>query len=71
MSLKTIDKILNKATGDYVAQEEAERQAQLKKLSAYAQAFGLFRDKKDLADVAIELDLDASTVLCYYGGYQG
>jgi hypothetical protein len=69
MSLKTIGEILNKVTGDDVANEEIEKQAKMKKLSPYAQAFRMFRDKKDLADVAIELDLDAPTVLCYYGDY--
>ena len=29
----------------------------------------MFKDKKDLADVAIELDLDTDTVLYYFGDY--
>lgn len=69
VSLKTIGRILNKATGDDIANEEAERQVRLKKLSSYAQAFRMFRDKKALADVAIELDLEADIVLCYYNDY--
>ena len=69
ISLKSIGRILNKVTGDDIANEEAERQARQKKLSPYAQAFKMFRDKMSLADVAIELDLDAPTVLYYYGDY--
>ncbi len=29
----------------------------------------MFKDKKDLADVAIELDIDANTILGYFGDY--
>ncbi len=68
ISLKTIGEILNKVTGD-VVQEESDRQARLEKLSPYAKAFRMFRDKMSLADVAIELDLDAPTVLYYFGDY--
>jgi hypothetical protein len=69
ISLRSIGQILNKVTGDDVANEDAEKQRRLKKLSPYAQAFRMFKDKKDLADVAIELDLDAPTVLYYFGDY--
>ena len=69
ISLRVIGQILNKVTGDDVANEEAEKQRRLKSLSPYAQAFRMFKDKKDLADVAIELDLDTPTVLYYFGDY--
>jgi hypothetical protein len=69
MSLKTIGAIINKVTGDDVANEEVEKQAKLKKLSPYAQALKMFRDKKALEDVAIELDLDTDTVLSYHADY--
>jgi hypothetical protein len=69
ISLKTIGEILNEVTGDDAIQEESDRQAQLKKLSPYAKAFRMFRDKRALADVTIELDLDADTVLYYFGDY--
>jgi hypothetical protein len=69
ISLRAIGQILNKVTGDNVAIEEAEKQRRLKSLSPYAQAFRMFKDKKDLADVAIELDLDTPTVLYYFGDY--
>lgn len=69
ISLRVIGQILNKVTGYDVAIEEAERQRRLKSLSPYAQAFRMFKDKKDLADVAIELDLDTPTVLYYFGDY--
>ncbi len=69
ISLRSIGQILNRVTGDDVANEEAEKQRRLKSLSPYAQAFRMFKDKKDLADVAIELDLDTPTVLYYFGDY--
>ncbi len=69
ISLRAIGQILNKVTGDDAANEEAEKQRRLKSLSPYAQAFRMFKDKRDLADVAIELDLDTPTVLYYFGDY--
>ena len=71
ISLRTIGKIINRVTGDDVAneQEEEQKQRRQKNLSPYAQAFKMFKDKKDLADVAIELDLDTDTVLYYFGDY--
>jgi transposase len=69
ISLKSIGKILNKVTGDDIANHEAERQSRLKKLSPYAQAFSMFKKGLPLADVAIELDLETDTVLYYFGDY--
>jgi hypothetical protein len=69
ISLKTIGKILNKVTGDDLANEEAERKARQKKLSPYAKAFRMFKEGLPLADVAIELDLETDTILYYFGDY--
>jgi transposase len=69
ISLRAIGQILNRVTGDDAANEEAEKQSRLKKLSPYAQALGMFRDKRDLADVSIELDLKTDTVISYFGDY--
>ena len=65
VSLKTIGQILNKATGD----DEAEREQRRKDKSEYAQAFKMFKDGLPLEDVAIELDIETLTVLCYYQDY--
>src|SRR5215210_1046751 len=65
VSLKTIGQILNKVTGD----DEAEKEQRLKDKSEYAQAFKMFKDGLPLADVAIELDIESPTVLCYYEDY--
>jgi len=71
ISLRTIGKILNKATGDDVAanEEEEEKQKRLKDLSPYAQAFQMFQLNKPLTDVAINLDKDTDTILYYYRDY--
>ncbi len=72
ISLRAIGKILNKATGDDVAdneEEEAKIQKQMKDLSPYAQAFKMFQLNKPLTDVAINLDIDTNTVLYYYKDY--
>ena len=65
ISLKTIGQILNKATGD----DEDEKEQRLKDKSEYAQAFKMFKDGLPLEDVAIELDIETPTVLCYYQDY--
>ena len=65
VSLKTIQQILNKTTGD----DKAEKEQRLKDKSEYAQAFKMFKDGLPLADVAIELDIESSTVLCYHEDY--
>lgn len=71
ISLKDIGEIIRKFTGESNsesngAEEEKER---LSKLSIYAQAFQLFREKKPLTEVVITLDLEADTVLYYYKDY--
>jgi hypothetical protein len=38
-------------------------------LSFYAQAFQIFKDRKSLADVAIELDIKTDVVLDFYRDY--
>ena len=65
ISLKTIGQILNKETGD----DEAEREQRIKAKSEYAQAFKMFKDGRPLEDVAIELDVETPTILCYYQDY--
>ena len=65
VSPKTIGQILNKVTGD----EDDEKEQDLKTKSEYAQAFKMFKDGLPLEDVAIELDIESSTVLCYYRDY--
>src|SRR3954447_23122852 len=63
ISLKDICKIINKEMGDedpsqqeLEKQLENEKQKKWKSLSPYAKAFQMFKDKKPLEDVAIELD---------------
>ena len=65
ISLKSIGQILNKVTGD----DEAEKEQRLKDKSEYAQAFKMFKDGLPLEDVAIELDVESPTILCYYEDY--
>jgi transposase len=62
-----IKKIIDKATGDVDSQSEKEKQ--LKKLSPYARAIQMFKERYKLEDVVIELDEDADTVLHYYADY--
>ena len=69
ISFRAIGEIINRVTGDDVAIEEEEKERRLKNLSTYAQAFRMFKDKKDLADVAIELDIKADAILGYFGDY--
>jgi RNA processing factor Prp31 len=76
MSLKDICKIINKETGDddpsqqeIEKQLEDEKQKKWKSLSPYAKAFQMFKDKKPLEDVAIELDLKSNAVLDFYNEY--
>ena len=71
ISLKDIGKIIRKITGDDESpaekeKEEEKKQKWLKSLSYYAQAFVMFRDKKSLVDVAIEIDQEANIILNYY-----
>ena len=76
ISLKDICKIINKETGDdYPSQQEKdkelenEKQKKWKTLSPYAKAFQMFKDKKPLEDVAIELDIKTTAVLDHYKDY--
>ena len=71
ISLKDIGEIIKKYTGESNSESnEAEKEKErLSKLSIYAQAFQLFREKKSLTEVVITLDLDADTVLQYYKDY--
>jgi transposase len=77
MSLKDICKIINKETGDddhsqqqeIEKQLENEKQKKWKSLSPYAKAFQMFKDKKPLEDVAIELDLKSNAVLDFFSEY--
>lgn len=77
MSLRDIGRIIAKETGD---QELVERDRQLyeaekekhnkwKSMSVYSKAFQMFKEKRALADVAIELDLKSSAVLNFYNDY--
>ncbi len=65
ISLKTIGQILNKVTGDDVIEKEQK----LESKSDYAKAFMMFQDGRPLTDVAIELDIETPTVICYYEGF--
>jgi septal ring factor EnvC (AmiA/AmiB activator) len=76
ISLKDIGKIIHKVTGDEFPSPEnkekeleKEKQRKLKSLSSYARAFQMFKDKKSLADVTIELDIKSSAVLDFYNDY--
>ena len=65
ISLKDISRILNKVTGD----DKTEKEQRLKDKSDYARAFQMFRDGQPLTEVAIELDIESPTVICYYSDY--
>jgi len=60
---------------DYLSQQEKdkelenEKQKKWKTLSPYAKAFQMFKDKKPLEDVAIELDIKTTAVLDHYKDY--
>ena len=81
ISLRDIRTIIRKETGDddflgrekqkqeTEEQKEKEKQKRLKYLSPYARSFQMFKDRMPLEDVAIEIDLDADTVLHYYKDY--
>jgi hypothetical protein len=65
ISLKSIGQILNKVTGD----NEDEEKQRLESKSDYARAFKMFQDGRPLTEVAIELDIESPTVICYYEDY--
>ena len=77
MSLRDIGRIIAKETGDQELVErekqkqeaEKEKQYKWKSISPYARAFQMFKDKRTLADVAIELDLKSNSVLNFYNDY--
>jgi hypothetical protein len=76
VSLLDIGKIIDKVTGDGEPSQqeiekemENEKQKRWKSLSPYAKAFQMFKDKRTLADVAIELDIKSSAVLDFYNDY--
>jgi hypothetical protein len=77
MSLRDIGRIIAKETGDHVLVErdkqqqesEKEKQNKWKSMSIYSKAFQMFKNKRTLADVAIELDLKSSAVLNFYNDY--
>jgi len=76
MSLLDIGKIIRKITKDdkvleqdQIKQGELEEKNRLKKLSPYAQAFQMFRDKKQLSEVVVALDLKSDVVVEYYADY--
>ena len=80
ISLRDIGTIIRKETDDdeFATTEkqkadelkkEREKQERLKYLSPYAKSFQMFKDRKPLEDVAIELDLDTDTVLFFYEDY--
>ena len=66
VSLRVIGQILNKVTGD---DAEDEKDQKLESKSEYAKAFKMFQDGRPLTDVAIELDIESPTVLCYYADF--
>jgi hypothetical protein len=65
VSLKTIGEILNKVTGD----DKDNKEQRPKDKSDYARAFQMFQDGRPLTEVAIELDIESPTVICYYEDY--
>ncbi|MBA3284934.1 MAG: hypothetical protein H0U27_07725, partial [Nitrosopumilus sp.] len=62
ISLKSIGQILNQVTGD----DEDKKEQRLKDTFEYARAFQMFQDGRPLTEVAIELDIESQTVICYY-----
>ena len=70
VSLLNIGKIIARETGDAEnLQNDKEKEKQQKPKSHYAQAFQMFRDKKSLTQVVIELDINGLTVLRFYEDY--
>ena len=76
ISLRDIGTIIHKESDNkYNSQEEKDKQLEIEKqkkfksLSPYARAFQMFKDKKPLEDVAIELDIKSNAVLDFYSEY--
>ena len=66
VSLRDIGTILRRYVGE---EETATADSQGKSLSLNSKAFKLFRENKDLVDVAIALDMDADEVLDLHDDY--
>ena len=62
ISLRSIGQILNKVTGD----DADEKDQKFESKSDYAKAFKMFQNGSPLTGVAIDLDIESPTVLCYY-----
>ena len=74
ISLRDIVEMIRKITGDddtpaEKEKEESKKQKMLKSLSPYARSFQMFKGRKSLADVAIELDIKTNAVLDFYSDY--
>jgi transposase len=80
ISLRDIGIIIRRETGNdciieiekqkqEAEEKEKEKQNKLKSVSPYARAFQMFKDKKPLADVAIELDIKTDAVLNFYNDF--
>ena len=77
VSLRDIGRIIARETGDcqsierekHQQEDEKEKQNKWKSMSVYSKAFQMFKDKRTLADVAIELDLKSNAVLGFYNDY--
>lgn len=77
ISLRDIGRIIAKETGDQELVEEMkqkqesekEKQNRWKSMSIYSKAFQMFKEKRSLADVAIDLDLKSNAVLNFYNDY--
>ncbi len=52
-------------TGD----DEDEKEQRFESKSDYSRAFKMFQDGRPLTEVAIELDIESPTVICYYSDY--
>lgn len=59
--LEPLDR-LNKVTGD----DADEKDQKLRSKSEYVQAFQMFQNERPFTDIAIELDIESPTFLCYY-----
>jgi hypothetical protein len=81
MSLLDIGKVIRLETGDYgnpsreeiekqkQETEEKEKEGRWKSMSICSKAFQMFKDRRPLADVAIELNLKSNAVLDFYDDY--
>jgi hypothetical protein len=65
VSLKDIGIIIR----NYLGEEESETDHSVKALSTNSKAFKLFKENKNLVDVAIILNIDTDEVLSFYNDY--